>query len=142
MGDAERIDWDRLLDEARMLNGFQILKATLAYLHERFEAPIPDQVMRRLARNCPSRFELLEYRLQTKRIGGARIDELLLLEWFNHSRAFPRGQLWRRLVTFPNYLRLAWKLAHWRQVPGFVLKRLAVRLGLLREGGAPRTARD
>lgn len=140
--DAERIDWDRLLDEARMLNGFQILKATLAYLHERFEAPIPDQVMRRLARNCPSRFELLEYRLQTKRIGGARIDELLLLEWFNHSRAFPRGQLWRRLVTFPNYLRLAWKLAHWRQVPGFVLKRLAVRLGLLREGGAPRTARD
>lgn len=127
--DAGAVDWDRLLAEARTLNGHLLLRTTLSYLRDRFDAPIPAAVLTRLAGDRPSRYERLEHRLQTKRIGRARVDELLLLEWFNHSRAFPHGQLVRRLLTFPGYLRQAWKLTHWHQVPGFVLRRLAARLG-------------
>jgi hypothetical protein len=140
--DAAAIDWPRLLDEARRLNGSLLLRTTLTYLHDRFGAPVPAVVMARLAEQRPTRFERLEHALQTRRIGRARLDELLLLEWCNHSRAFPAGERLRRLATFPSYLRLAWKLAHWHQVPGFVLKRLAVRLGLRKDEGLRLAAGD
>lgn len=131
--DGERIDWQRLLGEARRLNAFTMLQATLGYLHASFRVSIPPPVIDRLRRSRPSPYEMLEFRMQTREIAGLRVDQLLLLEWFNHSRAFRDTGTLKRLAAFPRYLLQTWKLARWSQVPGFVLTRLAVRSGLRRD---------
>lgn len=127
--DAALIVWDRLLSQARRHNSQMLLETALTYLYTEFAAPIPESVMRQLAARQPTRRERVEHRLQTRQIPAARLDLLLLLEWFNHSRAFPHGDSWARFVSFPNYLKLAWKLNHWHQIPGFVVGRLIARLG-------------
>ncbi|WP_423459213.1 nucleotidyltransferase family protein [Ottowia sp. VDI28] len=127
-GDAEAIDWERLIEDAHRHHGFLMLRAALGYLHEAFAAPVPEAPMRQLAMNRPSRAERLEHQLQTHQIAAARLDQLLLLEWFNHSRAYQRAGMLARLADFPAYLKLSWKLDHWHQVPGFVIRRLAARL--------------
>lgn len=126
--DAEAIDWERLIEDARRHHGHVMLRATLGYLREEFAAPVPEAVTRRLAATRPTHAERLEHRLLTRQIAAARLDQLLLLEWFNHSRAYPRGGVLRRLVAFPDYLRLSWKLDHWHQIPGFITRRLVARL--------------
>lgn len=126
--DADAIDWDRLVEDAHRHHGLLMLRAALGHLREAFAAPVPQAVMRQLAAARPTRAERLEHRLQTHQIAPARLDQLLLLEWFNHSRAYQRAGLLARLADFPAYLKLSWKLDHWHQVPGFVARRLAARL--------------
>ncbi|HEY0201168.1 MAG TPA: hypothetical protein VGC24_05705, partial [Burkholderiaceae bacterium] len=126
---VDDIDWERMLRQARVLNSLQLLRCTLNYLRDHFSAPIPLGFMARLNSEKPSGYERLEYRLQTRSAQALRVDELLLLEWLNHSRAFHGAPWWQRLRSFPNYLKAAWKLTHWHQVPGFVIRRLALRLG-------------
>jgi len=127
--DAAAIDWERLVADAHRHHGFLMLREALACLHEVFAAPVPPALLRQLLAARPSRAERLEHGLQTRQIAAARIDQLLLLEWFNHSRAYQRTALLARLADFPAYLKLSWKLEHWHQVPGFVVRRLAARLG-------------
>lgn len=126
--DTGAIDWDRLVRDARLHRGHVVLAGALRCLREAFAAPIPEAVVQRLVATAPTRAERLEHRLLTHQIAAARIDQLLVLEWFNHSRAYPPGGLLGRLAAFPGYLKLGWRLDHWHQVPGFVVRRLATRL--------------
>lgn len=126
--DAAAIDWARLIRDARRHRSHVMLREALHFLRQTFAAPIPDEVLRQLDATRPSPAERLEHNLLTRQIAAARIDQLLMLEWFNHSRAYPDSGLLRRLSTFPGHLRLGWKLDHWHQVPAFVIRRLAARL--------------
>ena len=133
--DGPLIDWERLLNQARHQNGFMTIKTALNYLHKEFSIHIPAPVMRRFASSKPTRLEILEHRLMIRQIPGPRLDLLLLLEWLNHSRALANERVLTRLASFPGYLKLAWKLNHWYQLPGFFMRRSAVRLGLDRSNG-------
>lgn len=121
------IDWHRLMEHARALNGMQLLKNSLAYIHSHFDAPIPDAVLKQLADIRPSRFERLEFSLQTSSSSEMRVDQLLVFGWMNHSRALHGMPLWRRVSTYPNYLKTASKLTYWRQAPGYVIRRIFAR---------------
>ncbi|MBH1964998.1 MAG: nucleotidyltransferase family protein [Comamonadaceae bacterium] len=123
----DNIEWHRLMEHARDLNGLQLLKNSLEYIHSRFDAPIPDGVLKQLNDLRPSRFERLEFSLQTSSSSDMRLGQLLLLGWLNHSRALHGMPLWRRVTSFPNYLKTACKLTYWRQAPGYVIKRLTAR---------------
>lgn len=123
----DHIDWHRLLEHARTLNGLQLLKNSLNYIHKNFNATIPEPIMKQLNELTPSRFESLEFSLQTSSSSVMRIDELLILGWMNHSRAFRGMPWWKLAVSFPSYLKIACKLAHWREVPGYVIRRMAQR---------------
>ncbi|MET4579151.1 nucleotidyltransferase domain-containing protein [Ottowia thiooxydans] len=121
------IDWARLMAHARALNGLQLLKNSLEYIHSRFDAPIPRPILKQLDELNPSRFERLEFSLLTSSSSDMRIDQLLMLGWFNHSRALHGMPLWQRVASFPNYLKTACKLSYWREAPGYVIRRILAR---------------
>jgi len=126
--DGPTIDWNRLLADAKALGSLLFLKTSLAYLHRSFGAPIPRELLQRLDEEPVDRRESLEFRVQTRRIGAGRLDQLLMLEWLTHRSASPDVGMLRRLATFPRFLKHKWKLESWRQSPGFLVRRLARRL--------------
>ena len=121
---GERIDWLRLMDHARYLNSVQLLQMALNYLREMHDAPIPEHVMDSLNAAVPSRYERLLFRLQTSSSYEMRADQLLVLGWMNHSRAYPDMPWWRLLGSFPSYLKTASKISRWRDFPAHMARRL------------------
>jgi hypothetical protein len=123
----DAIDWHRLVEDANRLNGLQLLQSALNYIFENHDAPIPKSVMKKINGIVPSRFETLEFRLQTISSRAMRVDQLLLLGWMNHSRAFPGVPWWRLIRSFPSYLKAAIKITHWRKAPGYMIRRMLQR---------------
>ena len=123
----DAIDWHRLIEHARALNGLQLLKNSLNYIHDNFDAPVPKSVINQLNKLTPSRFEKLEFTFQTTSSSTMRIDQLLVLGWMNHSRAFQGVPLWRVAIGFPNYLKTACKLNHWGEAPAYLINRILKR---------------
>ena len=120
----DNIDWHRLVTDASRLNGLQLLQSALNYIVENHDAPIPESVVQKINSTIPSRFEMLDFRLQTISSQAMRIDQLLLLGWMNHSRAFPGVPWWRLIKSFPNYLKAATKISQWRDVLGYIILRI------------------
>jgi len=128
--DSGALDWPRLLREAKRQNNFMALKSALIYLYDHFAAPIPDAVIKDLRHRKPTYFERLEFQILNKYINKPRIDQLLLREWFMHSRAFPDSSLLKKIIIFPAHIKNTRGLESWSQMPGYVLQQFCMRFGL------------
>jgi hypothetical protein len=121
---AYEVDWDELCRQARKRNIVLIVLHGLRYLRETFAAPIPDTVVRELAATPVAPFERRVYRARARQTGK--------LHGLAHHRDHYRQlsgpwPVWRRVTTFPTYLRDWWGLDSTWRVPAEAVRR--VRLG-------------
>lgn len=121
---AGGIDWDAMVSEAVRRHFSVRMRLTLGYVAAALDAPVPQNVLERLAAQPVSRMERLEYQVRSR---DHRLLGGLPGYWFNYLRSEDaRG---RRLpLGFPRYLQHAWGLPSVRELPAAAGLRLRRRL--------------
>lgn len=122
----EIIDWDRLIEGARLRRLVPRLSAPLIYLQTRFGAQVPASVLTDLQNTPITRLDRWEYRLVTRPIRTPVGVLLLHLSWFNRLRG--ESDLRSGLIGFLDYFRRRWGLDNIRQVPVRIGTKLLHRL--------------
>lgn len=102
---AGRLDWDRVAAGARLTESVLAVRATLRFLREQLDVPLPAEAFARLDRTTVTFHERIESRL-VRRPCRSLWDKLPLdVCW--HLRS-TRGRPWReRIAGFPAYFRHA-----------------------------------
>lgn len=105
------IDWSRLIIQAKKRRVVLRLKQALNYLHEKFQAPIPNSIIENMNQLPISRTESLEYRIvmrDPERISNTLLGALIggfplyLVEHLRLSNG--TGMLWK-IIGLPKYLQ-------------------------------------
>lgn len=121
---AGGIEWPRLLAQAQQRRFVLRAAAMLAYLRDRFGAPIPDDVLQRIETLPVSRLERFEFRVGNRPQG---IFGELPSYWCHYRRLRRDGQLsWP--LGFPRYLQQIWRLPSLGELPGAALDRVCARV--------------
>jgi hypothetical protein len=128
---GDQIDWDRLVSQAEGHGVVVPVHATLTYLRDRFEVPVPPRALRQLGAAPTTRQQRMEFRWRGSQ--PRRLHPLLKI-WFGYLRdrrvrPQPAGP-W--FVSFPKYLQRRWGTAGPGQLPRVGLALLAEELGLRR----------
>jgi len=112
---GSEIDWDRLLAQVQERHIVLPLNDTLAYLHNRLNASIPERVLRKLSSIQISGYEQMEYHATTgltKQMGS------LPRFWFQYRRhSSPKNNTNSDSISFFQYLRYIWGLEQLWKVP-------------------------
>lgn len=109
-----RLDWDRVVHQARARRLVPAVSAALVTLGEFSWAPVPKRALDSLARAPVSLRERAEFR--ARRLPPA-LGRGLIVHWCDLAREAPRDSAVRRLGRFPSYLRETWGLESPWQVP-------------------------
>jgi hypothetical protein len=122
-----KIDWDRLVRQARQRRLTLPLRDTLHYLHQSLGAPVPLDVLRELQDAPTSSLERRFYKIGLGPNGALRTFPVVC-HWLNSLRFDCEGNLLQRLWQFVQYLQSLWGLNRRRDVPlhftGRVIKRM------------------
>jgi len=131
------VDWERLLAMARAARGSLQLHAALDYLRERFQAPVPPELLQALEKTPATRFERELYTALTS-AGNWRNARLLWLGY--QARQAARGGAPWRIDEFLEHMRVAkdhrsrWQTLRWAGTRA--LQRLARQAWPRGSGGA------
>lgn len=138
---GDRVDWSRVLEQAGRRRLLLRFGRGLGYLHERFDAAVPDEVLTRLRAHRPAYMERMEYRYL-----GLGIEErarVVLGHYPFHLvdyLRFAAGQgPVRKVLGFPEYLRYRFGVDGRSRLVGLVLRH-AVRKA--RKVVGPKSAAD
>lgn len=109
-----QIDWNRLVEQARKRQLILPLTAALEYLRHLLNAPIPEEVPRRLKETPVSHGEPIEYaaRVQPYELLGPVL--LLRSTYVFYLRSAGHLNRFSRLLGFPRYLHYMSGLPLWR----------------------------
>ncbi len=105
-----KLDWDRLLVQARRYHYTVLLRVALQYLHEVVDAPVPPALLQRMNEMPASRAERIVYKTKTRdpRRWGPWLA--LCVRYLEHASTLPANAgAVRRLAGFPEYFRRRWK---------------------------------
>jgi hypothetical protein len=122
-----RVDWARLVRQARRRHLTLPLQDTLGYLRQSMAAPIPIEVLRELQSAPTSRLERQFYRIRLGPNDALRTLPVLW-HWLGSLRSECAGNPFRRLAQFLQYLQCLWGLSRKRDVPTHFTGRLIRRL--------------
>jgi len=120
-----KIDWHRLLNEARSRCLVISLKKTVTYLHEVFAASVPEDIIYSLGRMRPSPAERMEFWMNGRPRGLVR-DMVYL--WFKHARTSGVTGFMRLMFGFPSFLGRFWRVPDDKGLAGFLIRRLVKRI--------------
>lgn len=111
-----KVDWDRLVRQARQRHLTLPVGDTLGYLQQMLGAPIPMEALRDLQNTSTSSLERRFYQI---RLGPDSALKTLPVAWhWWHSLRFDcEGNLLQRLWQFLRYLQSLWGLKRMRDVP-------------------------
>ena len=121
MGSAPSLDWDRIVRQAERRHLGLHLGDTLGYLRENWGAPVPEQVLRSLARVPVSDGELWEYRRLTG-VGGTGGLIANLRSQFDAGLRSARGNKLRAWIDLPRFMRYWMGLPSWWRVLWMALR--------------------
>jgi hypothetical protein len=131
------VAWDEVVREAKDRRFTVRTRSCLAYLRAALGAPVPDDVLDRLAAVPVSVFERIEHQVRVRR--HDHLGELPRY-WFAFQRSGKGGL---NALQFASYLQYAWGLPTVRTVPAAAIRRAAGRLNGRRSPVArPRGPRD
>jgi len=102
---SKDIDWDRLLRQAHDRLLVLPVRATITYLRHAFDAPVPDDFLRRVQSEATSRQERLEFKYRNRDHRGTILGYLPVM-WFDYLRTRPPLSNTHRVWGFANYLKL------------------------------------
>jgi hypothetical protein len=104
---SSSIDWNRILDQARKRQLMLPLRATLNYLVDEFEAPVPADTLESLRRAAISKLERAEYKYKIQNFEPKALGYLPLL-WFRYLRLEGNKRSGSKLIGFVKYLQRFW----------------------------------
>ena len=119
------VRWEVLLEESRRRRMGAPAFTALRFLRREYAAPVPDEVVRALARDgrlSPTRLELAARSRPPALLPG------LYLHWCDLRRLRPELPAARRAMLFPGYLRHLWSLERVGQVPREALRKSTARI--------------
>jgi hypothetical protein len=120
------IDWERLL---RLTSDYRLVlpvRHGLTYLKERFDAPVPEEVLHAFEHLSTSRMERIEFRYKTRNYERKVLGRLPVL-WFDQARLMRDEALPRRLFGFLRYLHGFWGAASPWQFPFCVMSQMKLK---------------
>lgn len=121
---GEAIDWEILYREARSRRLIVPVREALAYLAERFEAPVPPRVLARFDRVRPSLLERADYYVQARAPGAGWMAARDLMRY---SRVSSHWRLDQRVTRAPVFFASMWGKDSIRDVPGEAWRRVQSR---------------
>lgn len=111
------IHWERLINQAGKRRLILPARETLSYLHERLEAPVPLEVLKRLRNRPVSKTERFEYKARRLPNDSRGPFIELGLQYIQYSRAEKKSGLLKCLLRFPRFLQISWRIDHLWRVP-------------------------
>ena len=115
------IDWERLVEHARDRRLNLPVGAALHYLHDKMNAPIPLEIIRKIDALPSSRFDRLEYEASLKPRASCSPLLAFCLRYRVFLRLQPRKNASRDfnfgVLSFADYLRRLWKVRHVWHLP-------------------------
>jgi hypothetical protein len=122
------VDWDYLHRQALAHEQSLAMRATLGYLAEHFEIPVPASLLAALEQHSPSRLERVHYEIVVR---PPSEHNAALKLWYHYNKFRRLNEIYRDenvLLRFPAYLRDTWMLATMRDVPAYMLRFSSERL--------------
>lgn len=119
---SAEIDWARVVRQAQEHQVTLIMRNTLAYLRQAFDAPIPQETLSALQTLPVSRAEQVLYDIATR---PPSEHNTILKLWFHYDQYRRLNKLYageNRLMRFPAFLRDTWGLRETREVPGYMMR--------------------
>ena len=113
-----KIDWDRLISQARKRQMMLPVKGALDYLHRALGAQVPAQILQRIHNIPASKMELAEYKYKIQNYESRPLGFLPLL-WFRYLRLEGKDSSHMKLIGFMKYLQRFWGVDHIRQLPSY-----------------------
>jgi hypothetical protein len=103
MNSGAELEWSRLVAGAQKRRLVWPLKEALRYLREKFDAPVPDEILEKIENAPASKMDRLEYRYKT---GNYETKALgyLPIHWFHYLRLENRAGAKYDLLAFAKYL--------------------------------------
>jgi hypothetical protein len=114
------VDWDRLVERAQFCQVVVPVRLGLRYLAQRFDSPVPQDVLERLDGIAVERQQLVEFEVKAVRRTHWR---RLRFHWYNYRRL--RNQIGEpvQIFGFLVYLQLRLGLPSLKELPGALLRR-------------------
>ncbi len=126
---AGTVDWDVMVDEARRRRVAIGLGQALAYLVEKWAAPVPENVISRLLDARHSLLERADWRVQER---GPAVIPMAMRDVLRYTRLSKDRSLPARVVGFPEYLQALWGFERAVDVPAEALRRTRSRFAVNR----------
>jgi hypothetical protein len=120
---GNEVAWERLVEQAKKRRLVLATRDTLAFLREKFDAPVPGKILQELRSVAVTRMEQREYQWRTSPRGKLyRLQRI----WFGYLRdRLMRPENARpHFLAFPEYLQRRWGAAHLWEAP-IIAARLA-----------------
>jgi hypothetical protein len=115
------LDWERFIEQARERQLTSIVRESLSYVHERFRADIPAEVLSEFGKTRPRLLERLEYRTYRS---AASVSRSLLFGPIRATRISRTLPLRSKFLVFPRLLCVQWHVEHQRALPAVFWRRL------------------
>lgn len=122
------MDWDRLVHQTAKRRLVLPLRATLKYLAEIFDAPIPNKVLDCLQDLTPRSTDAIEYYFSTRPPGLLGGLPIFLANYLRNADQSGITGFSNRLKGFLDFLRIRWGLKNRRQVFRRMAKKAWLRL--------------
>jgi len=118
LNSSAKIDWDRLILQAKKRRLTLHLKNSLNYLRYLLGAPIPLTKFDEIQKIPISNFERREWYWQHR---SPEISAIFFVLWFRISRLKDGGSFAERLIGFAKYMQFVWRVKHLWQLPVYFI---------------------
>ena len=125
-----RLDWDRVIFQAKSRRLILFLRNALRYLSELRADLVPVETLEELGRSGTSLMERLEYKYKTQNRPNHPLGHLPQI-WFNYARRSEETRIHRKLFGFIKCLAQFFGIHRWWQLPFFFAYKALRRMVLI-----------
>jgi len=115
-----KIDWSRLVHQARKRQLTLPMRETLGYLNRLFEADVPTEVMSELEGSRTTRLERWSYRIRLGTNDPLKMSAVMW-HWMNSLLVNCEGTPSQRLGQFSQYLQSLWSITSGWKIPIYLV---------------------
>lgn len=131
---AAEIDWTRLLKQTQKHRIVMPVRDSLAYVKERFAAPVPDSVLESLSAVRVSRIERESYEVTLNPMAPPTTGKILRLLYHDYRWLSSSTSSRFKPLAFAKHLQAKWAIPHLWHVPLYVSMRMVKRVFTSRSG--------
>jgi hypothetical protein len=136
---AAEIDWTRLLKKAERHRIVLPVRDSLEYLKNKFDAPVPDTVLKSMAAVRISEMERENYELILNPMTPPTTAKILRMLYYDYRWLSSSTSSRIKLLAFAKHLQAKWYIDHLWYVPLYMPMRMLKRVFAPRSGAALRS---
>ena len=127
-GTGEGIDWTRLLNKAQKHHIIMPVKDSLAYLKKKFNAPVPDGLLKSLSAVRVSKIEHENYEVTVNPMAPPTTTKILRLLYYDYRWLSSSTTARLKSLAFARHLQAKWEIGRLWQVPFYISIRMLRRV--------------